>query len=92
MMTEVQKAIWVSDIPKSLNMNVETRFTAIKGSPMAKYAVGTPCNRIYRFFFTNLLHFPRFCLFLFYKWDIDYLILISSVNSHPPAMPFDNAL
>ena len=41
MMTEVQKAIWVSDIPKSLNMNVETRFTAIKGSPMAKYAVGT---------------------------------------------------
>ena len=40
-MTEVQKAIWVSDIPKSLNMNVETRFTAIKGSPMAKYAVGT---------------------------------------------------
>ena len=36
MMIEVQKAICVSDMPKSLNMNVETRLTAMKGSPMAK--------------------------------------------------------
>ena len=36
MMTDVQKAICVSDIPKSLNINVDTRFTAMNGSPMAK--------------------------------------------------------
>ena len=41
MIIDVQKAICVSEMPKSLNMNVDTRFMAINGMPIAKYAVGT---------------------------------------------------
>ena len=33
---EVQNAICVSDTPRSLNINTETRLMAIKGSPIAK--------------------------------------------------------
>ena len=38
MMTDVQKAIWVSDIPKSLNMNFDY-FFAISISTMAVIAL-----------------------------------------------------
>jgi hypothetical protein len=62
MMTDVQKAIWVSDIPKSLNMNVETRFTAIKGSPMAKYAEGTHAIGFIDFSLLTFFIFPN-CVF-----------------------------
>ena len=46
MMIEVQKAICVSDMPKSLNMNVETRLTAMKRQPHGKINGRHPGNRV----------------------------------------------
>jgi hypothetical protein len=41
MISDVQKAIFESDIPIFLNIRAEACAIAIKGNPMAKYAVGT---------------------------------------------------